>query len=164
MDVALDTRLRHLRLSGMAEALPGRLQQAAGASLPHQDFLSQWKRTPRHFVNSARDGVALASDWQRCGYYAWAELAQPTVAGRIAAVHGDLDGTEDYVDLLVGEFKHQLASDGHQRTSLGLGRGDGRGCGQNHGRDRDDGDRLLEPLEETTQALHDLLLGLRGGQ
>jgi DNA replication protein DnaC len=39
MNVALDTRLRHLRLSGMAEALPGRLQQAAGASLPHQDFL-----------------------------------------------------------------------------------------------------------------------------
>ena len=30
---------RHLRLSGMAEALPGRLQQALGASLPHQEFL-----------------------------------------------------------------------------------------------------------------------------
>jgi DNA replication protein DnaC len=39
MNVPLDARLRHLRLSGMAEALPGRLQQAAGAGLPHQDFL-----------------------------------------------------------------------------------------------------------------------------
>lgn len=39
MNTQLDSRLRHLRLSGMAEALPGRLQQAAGAALPHQDFL-----------------------------------------------------------------------------------------------------------------------------
>jgi DNA replication protein DnaC len=39
MNIQLDARLRHLRLSGMAEALPGRLQQAAGAALPHQEFL-----------------------------------------------------------------------------------------------------------------------------
>jgi len=39
MNAQLDTRLRHLRLSGMAEALPGRLQQAAGANLPHKEFL-----------------------------------------------------------------------------------------------------------------------------
>jgi len=39
MSAQLDARLRHLRLSGMAEALPGRLQQATGANLPHQDFL-----------------------------------------------------------------------------------------------------------------------------
>jgi DNA replication protein DnaC len=39
MSVQLDVRLRHLRLSGMVEALPGRLQQAMGASLPHRDFL-----------------------------------------------------------------------------------------------------------------------------
>ena len=39
MNVQLDVRLRHLRLSGMAEALPGRLQQAVGASLPHREFL-----------------------------------------------------------------------------------------------------------------------------
>jgi DNA replication protein DnaC len=39
MNTQLDSRLRHLRLSGMAEALPGRLQQAAGAGLPHQEFL-----------------------------------------------------------------------------------------------------------------------------
>jgi len=39
MSAQLDTRLRHLRLSGMAEALPVRLQQAASAPLPHRDFL-----------------------------------------------------------------------------------------------------------------------------
>ena len=39
MNAQLDARLRHLRLSGMAEALPIRLQQAAGAALPHRDFL-----------------------------------------------------------------------------------------------------------------------------
>lgn len=35
----LDGRLRHLRLSGMAEALPGRLQQATAAPLAHREFL-----------------------------------------------------------------------------------------------------------------------------
>jgi len=39
MTVALDSRLRHLRLSGMAEALPGRVQQAVGAQLSHPEFL-----------------------------------------------------------------------------------------------------------------------------
>jgi DNA replication protein DnaC len=38
-DVELNSRLRHLRLSGMAEALPGRIQQAAGGSLSHREFL-----------------------------------------------------------------------------------------------------------------------------
>lgn len=35
----LDGRLRHLRLSGMVEALPGRLQQATSAGLAHREFL-----------------------------------------------------------------------------------------------------------------------------
>ncbi len=39
MNAQPDGRLRHLRLSGMAEALPGRLQQAVAAGLPHQEFL-----------------------------------------------------------------------------------------------------------------------------
>lgn len=39
MSVQLDARLRHLRLSGMAEALPIRMQQATGAGLPHREFL-----------------------------------------------------------------------------------------------------------------------------
>ncbi len=39
MNAQLDVRLRHLRLSGMAEALPGRLQQAIGAGLAHGEFL-----------------------------------------------------------------------------------------------------------------------------
>jgi len=35
----LPLRLRHLRLSGMAEALPVRVEQAKSAELPHLDFL-----------------------------------------------------------------------------------------------------------------------------
>jgi DNA replication protein DnaC len=39
MSVQLEARLRHLRLSGMAEALPGRVQQATAAALAHREFL-----------------------------------------------------------------------------------------------------------------------------
>lgn len=39
MNPRLLTRLRHLRLSGMAEALPGRLTQAQAVPLAHLDFL-----------------------------------------------------------------------------------------------------------------------------
>ena len=37
MNPQLTTRLRHLRLSGMVEALPGRVAQAEAAPLPHLD-------------------------------------------------------------------------------------------------------------------------------
>ena len=39
MNPQLTTRLRHLRLSGMVEALPGRIAQAEAAPLPHLEFL-----------------------------------------------------------------------------------------------------------------------------
>jgi DNA replication protein DnaC len=39
MNPQLTTRLRHLRLSGMVEALPGRVVQAEAAPLPHLEFL-----------------------------------------------------------------------------------------------------------------------------
>jgi DNA replication protein DnaC len=39
MTVPLTTRLRHLRLSGMVEALPGRVAQAEAAPLAHLEFL-----------------------------------------------------------------------------------------------------------------------------
>jgi len=39
MNPQLTTRLRHLRLSGMAEALPLRLEQAKAAPLEPLDFL-----------------------------------------------------------------------------------------------------------------------------
>lgn len=39
ISVELASRLRHLRLSGMVEALPGRLQQATAAPLAHLEFL-----------------------------------------------------------------------------------------------------------------------------
>lgn len=38
-DAQLHTRMRHLRLSGMVEAMPGRLQQATAAPLSHREFL-----------------------------------------------------------------------------------------------------------------------------
>jgi len=39
MNAQLSTRLRHLRLSGMVDALPGRVAQAEAAPLPHLEFL-----------------------------------------------------------------------------------------------------------------------------
>ena len=39
MNVQLTTRLRSLRLSGMIDALPGRVAQAEAAPLPHLEFL-----------------------------------------------------------------------------------------------------------------------------
>ncbi len=39
MNAQLTTRLRHLRLSGMVETLPGRVAQAEAAPLPHLEFL-----------------------------------------------------------------------------------------------------------------------------
>ncbi len=39
MSAQLDARLRHLRLSGMVEALPARVAQAEGAPLSHLEFL-----------------------------------------------------------------------------------------------------------------------------
>jgi hypothetical protein len=39
MTAQLTTRLRHLRLSGMVEALPARLAQADAAPLPHLECI-----------------------------------------------------------------------------------------------------------------------------
>ena len=39
MTAQLSTRLRHLRLSGMVDTLPGRVAQAEAAPLPHLEFL-----------------------------------------------------------------------------------------------------------------------------
>lgn len=39
ISVELSSRMRHLRLSGMVEALPGRVQQATAAPLSHIEFL-----------------------------------------------------------------------------------------------------------------------------
>lgn len=38
MTPTLLSKLKHLRLSGMAETLPGRLTQAEAAPLPHLEF------------------------------------------------------------------------------------------------------------------------------
>jgi hypothetical protein len=41
MNAQLSTRLRHLRLSGMVEALPARVAQAEAAPLAHLEFLER---------------------------------------------------------------------------------------------------------------------------
>jgi DNA replication protein DnaC len=66
LSIQLDSRLRHLRLSGMAEALPGRLQQATGASLPHREFLELLvedeltRRADRLFVRRLKQAGIVA--------------------------------------------------------------------------------------------------------
>ena len=70
MNIQLDSRLRHLRLSGMAEALPGRLQQATGASLPHREFLELLvedelaRRADRLFARRLKQaGIAVVKEF-----------------------------------------------------------------------------------------------------
>jgi hypothetical protein len=45
MNAQLTTRLRHLRLSGIVDALPGRVAQAEAAPLPHLEFWNCSSRT-----------------------------------------------------------------------------------------------------------------------
>jgi hypothetical protein len=45
MNPLLTTRLRHLRLSGMVDALPGRVAQAEAAPLRISSFLNYSSRT-----------------------------------------------------------------------------------------------------------------------
>lgn len=70
MNVDLDRRLRHLRLSGMAGTLPSRLQQAAGASLSHLEFLELLvqdeldRRSDRLFARRLKQaGIEIAQDF-----------------------------------------------------------------------------------------------------
>ena len=57
MNAQLTTRLRHLRLSGMVDALPGRVAQAEAAPLPHLEFLEllvEDERSPDAPIASSR--------------------------------------------------------------------------------------------------------------
>jgi DNA replication protein DnaC len=70
MNVDLDHRLRHLRLSGMAATLPSRLQQATGASLAHVEFLELLvqdeldRRSDRLFARRVKQaGIEVAEDY-----------------------------------------------------------------------------------------------------
>ena len=101
MNIQLDSRLRHLRLSGMAEALPGRLQQAVGASLPHQEFLEllvedEWvRRADRLFARRLKQAGIMAVkefsdfDWSYNPKLPRARLCE-LAAGRFVAQHAGI--------------------------------------------------------------------------
>lgn len=82
-------------------------------------------------------------------------VVQPTVAGRVAAVDGDGDCAPVDENLTARVVQHELAAPRKESSGLGLGWRHGCGSGQKHGCGRDDGDRLFELLEQTTQAFHD---------
>ena len=69
MNPQLTTRLRHLRLSGMAEALPLRVEQAKAAPLEYLDFLDLLvqdeltRRADRLFPRRLKQaGIALVTE------------------------------------------------------------------------------------------------------
>ena len=72
MNPQLTTRLRHLRLSGMVDALPGRVAQAEAAPLPHLEFLELLvedelaRRADRLFARRLKQaGITVDEDARR---------------------------------------------------------------------------------------------------
>ena len=72
MNPQLTTRLRHLRLSGMVDALPGRVAQAEAAPLPHLEFLELLvedelaRRADRLFARRLKQaGISVDEDARR---------------------------------------------------------------------------------------------------
>lgn len=102
MNPQLTTRLRHLRLSGMAEALPLRLEQAKAAPLEHLEFLDLLvqdelaRRADRLFARRLKQaGITqvkeLSSfDWAFNPKFPRAKLVDLVTARFIRAHHGAL--------------------------------------------------------------------------
>lgn len=98
----LDIRLRHLRLSGMAEALPGRLQQASSAALAHREFLELLvedelaRRSDRLFARRLKQAGITAIqeladfDWTYNPKLPRARLAELATGHFVAEHHGIL--------------------------------------------------------------------------
>ena len=83
MNPQLTTRLRHLRLSGMVEALPGRVAQAEAAPLPHLEFLELLvedelaRRADRLFARRLKQaGISVREDARRLRLDLQSENAQ----------------------------------------------------------------------------------------
>lgn len=101
MNPTLLSKLRHLRLSGMAEALPGRLTQATGAPLPHLEFLELLvedelnRRADRLFIRRLRQAeIAQIKeikdfDWAFNPKIPRVKLAE-LAAARFVALHEDV--------------------------------------------------------------------------
>jgi DNA replication protein DnaC len=102
MNPQLTTRLRHLRLSGMAEALPLRVEQATAAPLAHIDFLDLLvqdeltRRADRLFVRRLKQaGIAQVTelstfDWAFNPKIPRAKIVDLATARFIRAHHGAL--------------------------------------------------------------------------
>jgi DNA replication protein DnaC len=102
MNPQLTTRLRHLRLSGMAEALPLRVEQAKAAPLEYLDFLDLLvqdeltRRADRLFARRLKQaGIALVTelssfDWTFNPKIPRAKLVDLATARFIRAHHGAL--------------------------------------------------------------------------
>jgi DNA replication protein DnaC len=101
MNPTLLSKLRHLRLSGIAEALPGRLTQAEAAPLPHLEFLELLvedelrRRADRLFSRRLKQGeiVQLKElkdfDWGFNPKLPKAKIAE-LASARFVAQHEDL--------------------------------------------------------------------------
>jgi len=101
LNPTLLSRLRHLRLSGMAEALPGRLTQATAASLPHLEFLELLvedelrRRADRLFTRRVKQAEITQVkeikdfDWAFNPKIPRAKLAE-LAAARFVALHEDV--------------------------------------------------------------------------
>jgi DNA replication protein DnaC len=101
LNPTLLSKLRHLRLSGMAEALPGRLTQATGASLPHLEFLELLvedelnRRADRLFTRRVKQAEITQIkeikdfDWAFNPKIPRAKLAE-LAAARFVALHEDV--------------------------------------------------------------------------
>jgi DNA replication protein DnaC len=102
MNPQLTTRLRHLRLSGMAEALPLRVEQAKAAPLEYLDFLDLLvqdeltRRADRLFARRLKQaGITLVTelssfDWTFNPKIPRAKLVDLATARFIRAHHGAL--------------------------------------------------------------------------
>lgn len=99
MTIQLTTRLRHLRLSGMVDALPGRVAQAEAAPLAHLDFLELLvedefvRRADRLFARRLKQaGITTPKslsdfDWTYNPKLPKAKLAM-LASGRFVQTHG----------------------------------------------------------------------------
>lgn len=121
MTAQLTTRLRHLRLSGMVEALPGRVAQAEAAPLAHLEFLELLvedelaRRADRLFTRRLKQaGIAIVKtlaefDWRFNPKLPKAKLAT-LASARFVQTHGGV--------LLIGP---PGVGKSHMATALAVG-------------------------------------------
>ena len=91
MNPQLTTRLRHLRLSGMAEALPLRVEQAKAAPLEYLDFLDLLvqdeltRRADRLFARRLKQAASTGRSIRRFRAPSWSTSRPRGSFARITA-------------------------------------------------------------------------------